>query len=139
MNTSLWQQGQSISYRAAISNNKNFDVVIVGGGFSGLWSAYHLKQLQPELSIAIFEKEYVGFGASGRNGGWASAEYPTSNARLIKEHGRQSFNALRFALISAINEIGEIAAQHNWQREVFISASIKSYEMSGIFNLRLWP
>ena len=115
MNTSLWQQGQSISYRAAISNNKNFDVVIVGGGFSGLWSAYHLKQLQPELSIAIFEKEYVGFGASGRNGGWASAEYPTSNARLIKEHGRQSFNALRSALISAINEIGEIAAQHNWK------------------------
>ncbi|NBQ60499.1 MAG: FAD-binding oxidoreductase, partial [Actinobacteria bacterium] len=45
MNTSLWQQGQSISYRAAISNNNNFDVVIVGGGFSGLWSAYHLKQL----------------------------------------------------------------------------------------------
>ena len=115
MNTSLWQQSQSIHYRPAINMSKEFDVVIIGGGFSGLWSAYHLKQLQPALSIAIFEKEYVGFGASGRNGGWASAEYPTSNQRLIKEHGLQSFNSLRSALIESIDEIGEIAAKNNWQ------------------------
>ncbi|MSZ27532.1 MAG: FAD-dependent oxidoreductase, partial [Actinobacteria bacterium] len=74
MNTSLWQARQEIKPRNGIAANKSFDVVIVGGGFSGLWSAYHLKKLQPSLSIAIFEKEYVGFGASGRNGGWASAE-----------------------------------------------------------------
>ena len=69
MNTSLWQARQEIIPRNGIAADKSFDVVIVGGGFSGLWSAYHLKKLQPSLSIAIFEKEYVGFGASGRNGG----------------------------------------------------------------------
>jgi len=71
VNTSLWQGNQKITYRKSISGNDSFDVAIIGAGFSGLWSAYHLKQLQPELKIAIFEAEYVGFGASGRNGGWA--------------------------------------------------------------------
>src|SRR4051794_26486464 len=46
------------------------DVAIVGAGFTGLWSAYYLKQRDPTLSIAVFEAERIGFGASGRNGGW---------------------------------------------------------------------
>ena len=115
MNNSLWKKGQSINCRPALSGSKSFDVAIIGAGFSGLWSAYHLKQLQPELKIAIFEKEYVGFGASGRNGGWASAEYPTSSKRLIKEHGIESYKALRDAITKSIDEIGQIAKQNNWQ------------------------
>jgi glycine/D-amino acid oxidase-like deaminating enzyme len=115
MNSSLWQKGQSIKCRPALSGSKDFDIAIIGAGFSGLWSAYHLKQLQPELKIAIFEKEYVGFGASGRNGGWASAEYPTSSKRLIKEHGIESYKALRDAITKSIDEIGQIAKQNNWQ------------------------
>lgn len=51
-------------------NDVSVDVAIVGGGFTGLWTAYFLKTLAPQLSIAILESEHVGFGASGRNGGW---------------------------------------------------------------------
>jgi glycine/D-amino acid oxidase-like deaminating enzyme len=115
MNTSLWQKGQVITYRSALSNAKDVDIAIIGGGFSGLWSAYHLKILQPALKIAIFEKEYVGFGASGRNGGWASAEYPTSNQRLIRERGIESFKQLRQAITRSIDEIGQISKQNLWQ------------------------
>ncbi|HRQ10955.1 MAG TPA: FAD-dependent oxidoreductase, partial [Trueperaceae bacterium] len=46
------------------------DVVIVGAGFTGLWTAYYLKHLEPTLSVVVLEREHVGFGASGRNGGW---------------------------------------------------------------------
>ena len=46
------------------------DVAIVGGGFTGLWTAYYLRRHRPDLDIAVFEAETVGFGASGRNGGW---------------------------------------------------------------------
>jgi glycine/D-amino acid oxidase-like deaminating enzyme len=115
MNTSLWQGKSEITYRSAIAKNDSFDISIIGAGFSGLWSAYHLKQLQPALKIAIFEKEYVGFGASGRNGGWASAEYPTSSKRLIKEHGLDSYKQLRTSLINSIDEIGQIASLNKWQ------------------------
>ena len=46
------------------------EVAIIGAGFTGLWTAYYLKQKKPDLDISIFEAETVGFGASGRNGGW---------------------------------------------------------------------
>ena len=113
MNRSLWRGETSLPLRKSINSSNSFDVAIIGGGFSGLWSAYHLKQLQPSLKIAIFEDEYVGFGASGRNGGWASAEYPTSNARLIKEHGIQIYKNLRSGLIESIDEIGQISQSNN--------------------------
>lgn len=45
-------------------------MAIVGAGFTGLWTAYYLKKLEPSLAITIVEAEHVGFGASGRNGGW---------------------------------------------------------------------
>ena len=46
------------------------DIAIIGAGFTGLWTAYYLNQAKPDLNIAVFEANTVGFGASGRNGGW---------------------------------------------------------------------
>ncbi|WP_439133664.1 NAD(P)/FAD-dependent oxidoreductase, partial [Pseudomaricurvus sp.] len=56
--------------RPALDQNLDVDVAIIGAGYSGLWTAYYLKQQAPHLSIAILEANTVGFGASGRNGGW---------------------------------------------------------------------
>ena len=66
-NNSLWADSSSeISYSS--SHSDSYDVAIIGGGFSGLWSAYHLLKFNPDLSIVIFEAQRIGFGASGRNG-----------------------------------------------------------------------
>src|SRR5687768_14654881 len=46
------------------------DVAIVGGGYTGLWTALALREREPALSIAVLEKEIVGWGPSGRNGGF---------------------------------------------------------------------
>ena len=46
------------------------DVVIVGAGYTGLWTAYYLAERDPSLSIVVLEQHRVGYGASGRNGGW---------------------------------------------------------------------
>lgn len=78
------------------------DVVIIGGGFTGLWSAYYLKALDATLRVVILEGERIGFGASGRNGGWCSALYPTS-------HG---YAEVRPYLLESIAEIGAFAHQH---------------------------
>ena len=43
---------------------------IVGGGYTGLWTAYFLKLIQPDADIVLVEAQRIGHGASGRNGGW---------------------------------------------------------------------
>ena len=63
------------------------DVAIAGAGFTGLWTAYYLAQASPGLRIAVCEREIAGFGASGRNGGWCSALFPASLAKLERMAG----------------------------------------------------
>ena len=58
----------------SLPGDLSVDVCIVGGGLTGLWTAYHLATAQPDLRIVVLEKEFAGYGASGRNGGWLSAE-----------------------------------------------------------------
>ena len=60
--------------RPALPGDLEVDVALVGGGLTSLWTAYYLKRDQPDLRIAVLEKEFAGFGASGRNGGWLTAE-----------------------------------------------------------------
>ena len=57
------------------------DVAIIGAGYTGLWTAYYLQQQAPGLRIAVVEKHIAGYGASGRNGGWASALFPSRSHR----------------------------------------------------------
>ena len=69
---SLWmdQLADDLTARPSLEHDLDVDVVIVGAGYTGLWTAYYLKRHAPELSIAILEAQTAGFGASGRNGGW---------------------------------------------------------------------
>ncbi len=56
--------------RRPLDGDRDADVCVVGAGFTGLWTAYHLARARPELDVVVLERERVGFGASGRNGGW---------------------------------------------------------------------
>ena len=60
--------------RPTLGGDTDADVVIVGAGFTGLWTAYHLLGADPSLRVVVLERETAGFGASGRNGGWCVAE-----------------------------------------------------------------
>jgi glycine/D-amino acid oxidase-like deaminating enzyme len=55
-----------------LSQDVKADVVIVGGGFTGLWTAYFLSDRNPDLGIVVLEQDICGGGPSGRNGGFAS-------------------------------------------------------------------
>lgn len=84
-----------------------WDVVIVGAGFSGLWTAHHLNHIDPNLKIAVLEKGLVGSGASGRNGGWASALYPIDDRRLLVNFSPQEIDDLHIQLRETIDDIGK--------------------------------
>ena len=109
-NNSLWADGFKQSGKRNEFNN-SYDVAIIGGGFSGLWSAYHLLKLDPKLSIVIFEAKSIGYGASGRNGGWVSSDYPVYRKTLEKRHGLDATDNLFKELANAIDEIGQISGQ----------------------------
>jgi len=109
-NNSLWADGFKQSGKRNEFNN-SYDVAIIGGGFSGLWSAYHLLKLEPRLSIVIFEAKSIGYGASGRNGGWVSSDYPVYRKTLEKRHGLDATDNLFKELANAIDEIGQISVQ----------------------------
>ncbi|KMW60170.1 FAD-dependent oxidoreductase [Candidatus Rhodobacter oscarellae] len=61
--------------RAPLEGDARADVCIVGAGYTGLWAAYYLKKADPALDILIVEKEFAGYGASGRNGGWLTGGF----------------------------------------------------------------
>ena len=86
------------------------DVAIVGAGFTGLWTAYYLARQDPGLKIVVLEREIAGFGASGRNGGWCSALFPASLAKLARMAGRDSAIAMQRAMYATVGEVGKVAA-----------------------------
>jgi glycine/D-amino acid oxidase-like deaminating enzyme len=97
--------------RPALSGDREADVAIVGAGYTGLWTAYYLKKADPKLRVVVLEAEYAGFGASGRNGGWCSALFPASLAKVAKVAGsRDAAIALQRTLNETVDEVGAVAA-----------------------------
>ncbi|MGZ5288567.1 MAG: NAD(P)/FAD-dependent oxidoreductase [Actinomycetota bacterium] len=56
-----------------LESDTTADVVILGGGYTGLWTALHLKELDPGADVVILEQDICGGGPSGRNGGFVSS------------------------------------------------------------------
>ena len=81
-------------------------VAIVGAGYTGLWTAWYLKQLDPGLDIAIYETERCGFGASGRNGGWCIGLAWGLGHLLAQERTRSRWIDLARALFETVDEVG---------------------------------
>jgi glycine/D-amino acid oxidase-like deaminating enzyme len=107
-----WQaQGGFPARRASLPGPTEADVCIVGGGYTGLWTAYYLAGLRPDLRILVLEAAFAGYGASGRNGGWVTAELPGSRARYARAAGGAAgVRALEDALRSTVDEVGRVCA-----------------------------
>lgn len=89
------------------------DVTIVGGGYTGLWTAHHLLRHEPTLEVVVLEAEQVGFGASGRNGGWVSALWPVAPERIEAGHGRAAAAAMLGALRHTVDEVGAFCSAYD--------------------------
>ena len=113
---SLWHEqvvadGDDLAPRPGLDGDTEADVAIVGAGFTGLWTAYHLLRGDPSLRVVVLERETAGFGASGRNGGWCSALFPAGEAKLTRRHGHDAAVAMGAAMRDTVDEVGKAVAE----------------------------
>lgn len=95
--------------RPPLPASRDVDVVIAGAGLSGLWTAYYLLDADPTLRVVVLEKEHVGFGASGRNGGWCSALFPLPPDAVAATASPEAAARLQRELNATVGEVGRVA------------------------------
>lgn len=111
---SLWHDsaGDDFTSRSPLTGKVDAaDVAIVGAGYTGLWTAYYLKRLQPDLRVVVIEAEVAGFGASGRNGGWATGEFAGNRSTMARRHGREPVVRLIREMFDTVDEIGRVIVE----------------------------
>ncbi|MFC0715654.1 NAD(P)/FAD-dependent oxidoreductase [Cellulomonas biazotea] len=96
--------------RDPLDGDDRADVVVVGAGLTGLWTAYYLLEADPSLDVLVVEADVAGAGASGHGSGWCSADLSVDGDELVRRHGADGARAMRAALRDAVVEVGGAAA-----------------------------
>ncbi len=78
----LEEAGEVVPTRP-LEGDASADVIIVGGGYLGLWTAWQLLELEPSLDVLVLEAEVCGHGPSGRNGGFCETLWP--DAAILRD------------------------------------------------------
>ncbi|MBW3620385.1 MAG: FAD-binding oxidoreductase [Actinobacteria bacterium] len=131
MTTSHWLHDRATPATEPLRGDVDADVVIVGGGFTGLWTALQLTEREPAMRIVVLEAEVVGHGASGRNGGFveASLTHGIANGAAhfpdeldeLERLGEQNFRGLvddvrREGIECHLEQVGTLdVATRSWQ------------------------
>lgn len=108
---SLWLSNPALDLapRAALAGDTDVDIAIVGGGFTGLWTAYYLTERDPSLRVMVIERDICGFGASGRNGGWIVGELPAGVSSYAAHTSHDEAMRQARTLFAAVDEVGRVA------------------------------
>lgn len=116
---SFWWQQVGLPVPAdRLEGDATCDVAVVGGGLTGLWTAYHLHEADPTLDVRVLEAEFAGFGASGRNGGWLSSELAGSARAYAEVAGEDGVARLRAALRRTVDEVIDVAAREGIEADI---------------------
>lgn len=124
---SFWLEtaGDDLTPRPALDGSIDVDVAILGAGYTGLWTAYYLLRRDPGLRVAVVEREIAGFGASGRNGGWCSAGFPTTLGMLETRFGREAARAIHHAMVESVDEVGRVCAEEGIDAQYVKGGSLR--------------
>lgn len=104
--------------RPALAGDTTADVAIIGAGFTGLWAAWYLMQARPDLNVLVIEREFAGFGASGRNGGWCMGTFGWKHEAYARDSSREAVLAQVRALEDTVAEISQVCAQEGIEADI---------------------
>lgn len=112
---------------APLKGGHKADIVIIGGGFTGLSSAYHLSRAFPNRKIVLLEGACCGYGASGRNGGFCDAGFSGLLhyiGAVGPELGRKAFDASLFGINQVKRLVAEDGVQCDFEQNGMLEAAI---------------
>ncbi|MFD9465220.1 NAD(P)/FAD-dependent oxidoreductase [Streptomyces sp. NPDC060027] len=112
-----WHDTEQVTVEAPLRETVDCDVCIVGGGFTGLWTAYFLKEAEPALDIRIVEANHSGYGASGRADGFVTPTIGKDIQALVKEFGLRRALEASQAVGRSILEIGRFTRRNHVDAE----------------------
>jgi glycine/D-amino acid oxidase-like deaminating enzyme len=104
--------------RAALDGPADVDVAIVGAGFTGLWTALSLLRSDPSVRVVVIEREFAGFGASGRNGGWCSALFPATWEAVAAASSRSEAIRLQRTMHDTVGVVAATLAEEGIDAEL---------------------
>ncbi|GAB3409917.1 FAD-dependent oxidoreductase [Schumannella luteola] len=113
-----WRSTGGPDRRAPLPGTTETDVAIVGAGYTGLWTAYYLKKAKPTLRVVVLEAQHVGYGASGRNGGWLTNSITGGRAQFADSHGRGEAERFQLAMNDTIDEVIRVAADEGIDADI---------------------
>lgn len=120
----LWREGfGGGAGRPPLAGDTSSEVAVVGGGFTGLWTAYHLARSGRQVTIV--ESDYVGFGASGRNGGWCSALFAASWGKVARRAGVEAAHRLQQALVGTVRDVVETCREEGIDADATMGGSLR--------------
>ncbi len=108
---SYWMTTRDYAPGEPLQGDIDVDVAIIGGGFTGLSSAYHLKKAEPNLRVALLENRVIGFGASGRNGGFNMTLFGLTLQITALRFGRQKAAQAHHYMERAVDYLRDLVAE----------------------------
>ena len=121
---SLWLTERTDPPQSSVSDGSTADVIVVGAGYTGLWSAILIKEQRPDFDVVIIDAVAPGYGASGRNGGWCSGLLPIDTKTLVALHGRDAALAMQRAAIASVVDVGQYITENKIDCDWRFSGSV---------------
>jgi len=135
---SWWLGATPYNENPALAGDMEVDLCIIGGGFTGLSSAYYIKKKKPELSVALLESEVVGYGASGRNGGFSEPLLGWNITYLVWAFGEERAKPAHQFMLSCVKRTKELVDNEKIDCDLeyngLLMLAHNEYQMRGLEN-----
>lgn len=116
----------------ALTGDVRADLVIVGGGYAGLWTAVRAKERDPRREVVLLEASRIGWAASGRNGGFCEASL-THGSENGRNRWPDELDTLEAMGLRNLDEIGETVERYamdvDWERTGQLAVAVEPHQV----------